>query len=241
MRYFRKPQINVEIICRNSGLTMCESLLSYTELIKQLPYKRMCYDKTRMTTWDSFKEDKVFGPFFHNVFNTRETVKFSREELFTIVNTTEFSNAIFSIVLWGYPRGYTMGMNMKKLFQKLIDNLPILKDEIWVNRNFTRDEFNNCFNKIIFEDTGIGVSTLTKFLYFFKIKIEGYRCLILDSRIISVIKDCNFSELRSLNIYKDAELYIEYVKKGDEISKTNDYEIDQLEMFLFMFGNNLKL
>ena len=174
MRYFRKPQIHVEIICRNSGLTMCESLLSYTELIKQLPYKRMCYDKTRMTTWNSFKEDKVFGPFFHNVFNTRETVKFSREELFTIVNTTEFSNAIFSIVLWGYPRGYTMGMNMKKLFQKLIDNLPILKDEIWVNRNFTRDEFNNCFNKIIFEDTGIGVSTLTKFLYFFKIKIEGY-------------------------------------------------------------------
>jgi len=103
--------------------------------------------------------------------------------------------------------------------------------------------------------TGVGLSTLSKFLYFFQFKIEKHPCLIFDSRIIEVINDENgFTELQVLtktgkitesNKGKITESnkrkkYVAYLQLMEDLSLENKYDADKLELFLFSMGKNLK-
>lgn len=88
----------------------------------------------------------------------------------------------------------------------------------------------------------MGLSTLTKILYFFRFTIEGKQCLILDSRIIDVINSRFFPELIDLHeitAQNKTKKYLAYLMM-EELSKSYKFKTDQLELFLFLFGNNLK-
>lgn len=112
---------------------------------------------------------------------------------------------------------------------------------IQVSQNLTVQDFENIIR--VLKGTGIGLSTLSKILYFFNITLEGYRCLILDSRIINVLQSGKFIEMVSLQQISDfnkGKYYPNYLKQMAEIARANGYSVDQLELFLFMFGNSLK-
>ncbi len=208
----------------------------YTQLIRQMPYEDQAFE-TQMATWKHFENHKLFRSFYRQTFEKNETVSISRGDLFAIAKTDPYK-AMFSIVLWGYPRGYTRGNNMKLLFPLFLEQVQYLSGRLQNQESITLDEVKQMLKTC----KGVGLSTLSKLLYFFNIKVDGYRSLIMDARIISVLSNGRFAELNSLagiREHNKEEFYSEYLKLCTQLSKTNGYKQDQLELFLFIFGNNL--
>jgi thermostable 8-oxoguanine DNA glycosylase len=90
---------------------------------------------------------------------------------------------------------------------------------------------------------GIGLSTLSKFLYFFGFYLGGFRCLVLDSRIIEVLNTKTFDELAlegTMTEWNKEHHYLSYLELMADVAKKNGFSVDQLELFLFQFGRNLK-
>jgi hypothetical protein len=74
------------------------------------------------------------------------------------------------------------------------------------------------------------------------VKIENHNALIFDSRIMKVLNMEIFTELKISKInYNSAHRhYIEYLKLIDLQAKNLNVEAKKIEMFLFIFGSNLK-
>lgn len=208
-------------------------LASYNSLIKHLPYKEQTF-QTQRGTWTKYSKHPKFSKFYKKVF-TSSSVTISRNDLFHAAKG-DFSTAVYLIIFWGYPR------NMRgNSFLGVLENTQLLEGLIHNSQNLTLQEFEN-ISKVL-KGTGIGLSTLTKIFYFLKITIDGYRCLILDSRIIEVLKSGKFQELDMLKKISESQkdkYYPKYLKLLAEIAEGNGYTVDQLELFLFMFGNSLK-
>ena len=65
----------------------------------------------------------------------------------------------------------------------------------------------------------------------------------MDERIIDVINNKTFSELSAIDKITGStknQNYLVYLREMEEIAKANLYKPDQLELFLFLFGKNLK-
>ena len=208
-------------------------LATYTNLIKHLPYMEQSF-QTQRETWFKYSKHPKFSQFYKKVF-TNSSAIISRNDLFNAAKG-DFSIAVYSIILWGYPR------NMRGIsFMGVLENIQQLEGLIQNSQNLTFQEFENMCK--VLKGTGIGLSTFTKILYFFKITLDGYRCLILDSRIIEVLKSGKFQELdtlKKITEFNKHKYYPDYLRLMAEIAKANDYTVDQLELFLFMFGNSLK-
>lgn len=212
-------------------------LAAYTDLIKQMPYRDQSFE-TQRATWESFKSDDLFRCFYKATFKNAESVIISRGELFEITKEDTLK-AIFSIILWGYPRGYTRANNMARSFPLFLKQAEYLSKWLTVQKQITVEDLAEVLRKC----KGVGLSTLSKLLYFFNTSVEGYKSIIMDARIISVLKQRKFTEFQSLSSIREhnkEQIYPKYLKLCTQLSKMNGYEADQLELFLFIFGNNLK-
>jgi hypothetical protein len=208
-------------------------LATYTDLIKHLPFEEQSFE-TKRETWVKYAKHPKFSQFYNSIF-TDSSVIISRSDLFHAARG-DFSMAVFSIILWGYPR--SMRGNS---FKGVLEKTHLLKQRIQISQNLTLEDFETICNTL--KGTGIGLSTLTKILYFFGITLESYRCLILDSRIIEVLQSGKFQELnllQQISEHPKGQDYLDYLKLMAEITGANGYSVDQLELFLFMFGNSLK-
>jgi hypothetical protein len=212
-------------------------LASYTELIKHLPYKDQAFE-TKRTTWKPFKGKKLFAQFYANTFLNEETVALSRGDLLSM-SKRDTGRTVFSTILWGYPRGYTRGNNMARSFPLFLKQVEYLSGQLSGQKHITTEELQQTL-KIC---KGVGLSTLSKLLYFFNVKLDNNRCLIMDARIIDVLSKGSFTELGTLSGIREhnkVRYYTEYLTLCTRLSKNYGYKPDQLELFLFMFGNNLK-
>ncbi|WP_026769110.1 hypothetical protein [Asinibacterium sp. OR53] len=214
-------------------------LAAYTNLIKQIPYREHSFE-TKRKVWEPYRNRQQFIQFYNDTLLNNEVVTFSRGELFSIVKEDP-CKAIFATILWGYPNGYTLGFNMATLFPKFLKQVKFLSKQLPIQKSITEDELKNMLKSC----NGIGLSTLTKLLYFFNIKMDGNRCLIMDARIIRILNNTEFKELRSFfgmgtNEQSGIRHYADYLRVCSQLSKKYGYKPDQLELFLFLFGNNLK-
>ncbi|HEY4291238.1 MAG TPA: hypothetical protein VGN00_29255 [Puia sp.] len=211
-------------------------LSAYSGLIGHLPYLDQAFE-TKKETWDRehYQSFKDFDSFLQKAFTTSDTVIFSRADLFDKVNE-DIRAAIFSIIFWGYPR------NMRgNSFKSILSALPDIEKMLSGNRELDTAGFAGICEKL--NGKGMGLSTLSKFLYFFGFRLEGYKCLILDSRIIDVLNANTFAELKmneTITEWNKEDYYPRYLKMMEDIAQKNDYSVDQLELFLFQFGKNLK-
>lgn len=211
-------------------------LAAYTNLIKHLPFEEQSFE-TKKETWirEEYNGHATFEKYLNETFKDNTKASFSRSDLFHAA-IGDFSFAVFSIILWGYPR------NMRgNSFKGVLENTHLIEERIHVSKNLSLQEFETICNTL--KGTGIGLSTLTKILYFFKITLNGYRCLILDNRIIEVLQSGKFQELnllQQISEHPKGQDYLDYLKLMAEITSANGYSVDQLELFLFMFGNSLK-
>ena len=208
------------------------SIFEYKDFIRSFPYKKQSFLIERKNWGEiTFHHlEKIFS-----TYGNGETVRLNREMLFEDAESTE--EFIFKVLLWGYPtRG--RGNNIEKLLEK--ENLEELKIilEKYKNNNVSTEELVKDVSKI----KGLGISTMTKFLYFLNAKIDGFKALILDDQILNVINRKRISELNQLSSLKREKAlkkYSKYLEKMSELSKELECEPDQIEIFLFSFGKNV--
>ena len=208
------------------------SIFEYKDFIRSFPYKKQSFLIERKN-WGEitfYHLEKIFS-----AYGNGKKVRLNREKLFEDAKSTE--EFIFKVLLWGYPtRG--RGNNIEKLLEK--ENLKQLKItlEKYKNNNISTEELVEDVAKI----KGLGISTVSKFLYFLNAKIDGFKALILDNQILNVINRKRISELNQLSSLKRERAlkkYSRYLEKMSELSKELECEPDQIEIFLFSFGKNV--
>ncbi|MBS1663650.1 MAG: hypothetical protein JST68_21585 [Bacteroidetes bacterium] len=211
-------------------------LSAYNGLISHLPYLEQAFE-TKKETWDreQYQEHEEFNQFLADIFAKDDVATFSRQDLFNTVGGN-IKATIFSIIFWGYPR------NMRgNTFESILKVLPDIERLLSGNRALDIAALTQICRQL--KGCGIGLSTLTKFLYFFGFTLNGYRCLILDRRIVEVLNAGTFAELSilgSITEYNKERAYPAYLRIMHQLSEKNGYSVDQLELFLFQFGRNLK-
>jgi hypothetical protein len=209
-------------------------LSAYSGLIRHLPYLDQAFE-TKKETWErGYQDHKEFDLFLKKTFATGAVI-ISRGDLFNKVNE-DVKSAIFSIIFWGYPR------NMRgNTFKSILGGLPDIEKMLYGTRKLDAAAYSGICQHL--KGKGVGLSTLSKFLYFFGFSIEGFRCLILDSRIIEVLNAETFTELKmkeTITEWNKEDHYIDYLRLMQKVSNKNGWSADQLEFFLFQFGRNLK-
>ncbi|MBP8790716.1 MAG: hypothetical protein KBH01_04695 [Breznakibacter sp.] len=214
------------------------SIEEYKTLISNLPVRQQCFT-TKRTTWISAENeidwlknlnDKLFGD--------QATLSISRQDIF---ETKEPREKIIKTIYWGYNAGMR-GNHFVNILKYIIDVEKVLL-KLKQNANPTTIEYfelTEFFNEI----TGLGLSTYSKLLYFFQIEFNSNPCLILDQRLIDVFAGETYYEFQQLsNIrYSNAEKkYLDYLKLTRQLASQIETKGENIEQFLFVFGNNLKI
>ena len=210
----------------------------YKILISNLPVSQQCF-KTNRTTWEyAEKEISWLKQLNDNLFGDQPTLTISRQDIF---ETTKVREKIIKTLYWGYKSGMR-GNNFVYII-KCIESLEDTFEKLIQADNLTTEHFNNISST--FKDIpGLGLSTYSKLLYFLKLTFNGNPCLILDQRLINVFASdiySDFQELNGIRYGDNAEKkYLDYLRITNEVSKKINSEGENIEQFLFIFGNNLK-
>ncbi|WOC52615.1 hypothetical protein BPO_1968 [Bergeyella porcorum] len=208
------------------------SIFDYRDFICHFPYKKQAFQILRKN-WKSTHSRYLIR--FFSIYGDRDMVRLNREKLFeTVESRKEF---IFKVLLWGYPtKG--RGNNIDKILEAdNLDKLRVIVDK-YKNNNISTEELE----KDISEINGLGISTMSKFLYFLNAKIDGFKALILDDQIMSVINEKRIIELNDLSKFlrsNAVKKYSQYLEKMERLSKEMECEPDQIEIFLYSFGKNI--
>ncbi|GAA0781088.1 MULTISPECIES: hypothetical protein [Pseudomonadati] len=209
---------------------------NYATLIGQMPIDNHAIE-TKLSTWKKYElEFPDVWELIESLFSSQQTLKLSRLELKDIAKSKDYKKLIVATILWGYSSGMR-GNNFSKIV-KNIDNIVCLLDEA---KNGV-ENWQSHFSKVK-KISGLGLSTYSKFVYFVGGKVEGSEPLILDVRVIDAINTGLYQEfncVRNITYTNAPTIYPEYLKAAKLFSANSNCSAEQVEMFLFMFGQNLK-
>lgn len=226
----------------------------YADLIKSLPVggqftkiKRdsKFWDPTNTEFSDDVKE--VVKAVFDECSGDERYINISRDDIKEAIATKEKTSdtkeIIVKILMWGYPRGGQYGQ-VKKILQNLNDLTAWLEENNGNNFDSVQDDaLGN-----LLEINGLGLSTISKLLYFFDVKIGNIPCQIYDNKVIDSLNiNHQIDELSSRNdweqTYDDYENYINLLSELSENCECSPDKIkpDQIELFLFMINNSFNL
>lgn len=211
---------------------------SYKILISWLPIRQQCFTTKRMTWRKAENQIEWLIKLNNNLFGDNQTLTISRQDIF---ETTDLRELIIKTIYWGYTGG--MRGNHFVDILKHIDLIENSFKKLKQTAKPTSDDFNQLtttFKNV----TGLGLSTYSKLLYFLQLTFNDNPCLILDQRLIDVFKSKTYSDFDLLSgiRYDNAEKkYLEFLRLTNEISKELETEGENIEQFLFVFGNNLKI
>lgn len=206
-------------------------LKTYTQLIQSLPVADQAFT-VKASNWQ-----KALSDFhFQKIFNGAKNICLSRKD---VHDTNNFELFVFKTILWGYPKGMR-GNNFENIYKNInplseILNLP--------DRAFLKSDDLYKLQNEIHKIEGLGLSTYSKLLYFRDFKFDGVPALILDERLIRVFKNKVFEEFESLakiSQYNSVKIYNDYLQMMAALSEQLNVSGEQLEQFLFIFGNHLK-
>lgn len=219
------------------------SIKEYADLIKSLPvggqFTKIKRDSTfwNPTTNTDFSDDvkEVVEAVFDECSGDEKYINISRDD---IKNTEGTEKKIVKILMWGYPGGGRYGQ-VQNILQNLNDLTTWLEAINGKNFDSVQDDALGELPEI----NGLGLSTISKLLYFFDVKIENTPCQIYDGKVIkSLNKNHQIVELSSRNdwgrTYPD---YEEYINLLFRLSKKCKCSPDQIELFLFMINNSFNL
>jgi len=147
----------------------------------------------------------------------------------TVFDEKDINIKLLLIYYWGFPRGGRKNYfkNYMSIHAKIIE---IFKEKGSNNIDLSEELFEKLKPK------GIGISTLSKLLYFCNFTINNKQCIILDDRIKSVIKSNRITELKNLKLKDDNfETYKNYNETIHKLAQTMKVKPDQVELFLFLF------
>lgn len=205
----------------------------FKDLIKNLPYLNQSFD-IKKAIWGKHITSNQLS----NIFGDSDILTISRNDLLECSKSTDIDTFIIKTLMWGYPSG-GRGNNIKNILSKIEIEKLVKFIEGSKNSDINISYLKECCNNI----KGMGLSTISKFTQFLDITIDSYAAVILDNRIIEAIKKGGFEEFTCFpeKKYNNAiKNYPQYIKIIDEIARKIAAKPDQVEMFLFLFGRNLK-
>lgn len=203
------------------------SISEYKDLISNLPVEQQS-STIKKKIWKRI-EYKRKAEIERDIFGNEDYIEISRKDIFA---ETDITKKIIMILMWGYPTG-GRGNNIQNLLEKINDIIDILKS---INKkNLTMSEARENI-KTLNRITGLGMSTWTKFLYFFDVSIDSNKCQIFDLKIVASLNKKQFDEFEQKTWKQDITFYLEYNKMLNEIAKTLEVSPDRIELFLFLFN-----
>lgn len=208
---------------------------TYATLISNLPVRQQCFTTKRKTWLKAENEISWLKQLNDKIFGEKPTLTISRQDIF---ETKEPREIIIKTIYWGYTGGMRGNhfMNILKHIDTIENAFSPLGDDP------PKTDFNS-LTQIFKKVPGLGLSTNSKLLYFFKISFNKNPCLILDQRLIDVFKSNSFDDFNQLdNIsYSNAHnKYLDFLKLISTVAKKTKTQEENIELFLFTFGNNLK-
>ena len=203
------------------------SISEYKDLISNLPVEQQS-STIKKEIWKRI-EYKRKAEIERDIFGNEDSIEISRKDIFA---ETDITKKIIMILMWGYPTG-GRGNNIQNLLEKINDIIDILKS---INKKNlieaeARKEIEN-LNSI----TGLGMSTWTKFLYFFDVSIDSNKCQIFDLKIIASLNKKQFDEFEQKIWKQNIDYYFNYNKMLNKIATTLKVFPDRIELFLFLFN-----
>lgn len=209
-------------------------IADFSNFIRELPYQYQSFDIKR-SVWKTEVSQKLI---IDGIFDGNETITISRFDLFH--SAWSLQKFVLTVLMWGYPtKG--RGKNIETLllpenFDKLIMKLKMID-----GKNVLTLADVHEFLKI----KGLGMSTLTKLLYFKRVTIESNPALIWDQRVVNALNSGRYSDF-GIERFKDVRNnnsvfnYLDYLYFINLLAGQMKVAPDQLELFLFEFGSNLK-
>lgn len=209
----------------------------YKIIISNLPVRQQCFT-TKRTTWTKAENEiKWLKNLNDKLFGDNKTLTISRQDIF---ETNEPRETIIKTIYWGYTAG--MRGNHFVNILKHIDTIENVLRTLRAKTNPTTTDFNDL--TLTFKNVaGLGLSTYSKLLYFFKISFNGNPCLILDQRLIDVFASksyTNFQQLSNIRYDNAEKKYLDFLQLARQVASNIETEGENIELFLFTFGNNLK-
>lgn len=211
----------------------------YSGLIKELPVRDICFS-TRRSTWVKAENQVLWLKSLNDeLFGSYSNLSLSRKDIFSCVS--DIRQGIISTIYWGYPQG--MRGNH---FVNILNSIEIIEDAISSIRDIENpitDDYWVLMEKLK-NVKGLALSTISKLLYFFEIKINGHQCQILDLRLIDALSSKGFSQYDDLlpityGIVAEKK-YPQFLEITTKIANDIGCKPENIEMFLFTFGKNLK-
>ncbi len=214
-------------------------ITNFENLIRYMPYLEQAF-RIKKEIWLPAGEKIEIYPNnrIKKVFGDKDSIMISRNDLFSTGD--ELDLLVIKVLMWGYPtKG--RGKNIDKILEPESFNQTLRKLEaIRQNENISNEEVEALFSD------GLGLSTVSKLLYFLQIKVESFPSLILDLRVIDALtrkdefEDDELKSLKKLNYNNAPKKYTKYLEAMQSLALKMDVQPDQIEMFLFEFGSNLK-
>lgn len=208
------------------------SLTKYRNLIAEMPVMEQAFT-TKRTTWNGKVDERVLD----RLFEGKAIRTISRNDLFSKCPIEDF---VYLVIFWGYPRGMRGSLNDKIIFNKIDEIIPIIN--IPQRGKFTEEDLQPIL-KSLSSVPGLGISTISKLLYYRTHKYGDYEALILDERLMRIFNNKIFAEFSGLENFRydnACSKYLNYLKTMRKTALQLRVSPAKLEMFLFTFGNNLK-
>lgn len=213
------------------------SFTPYKKLIESIPIEdQMAIAKWK--TWHS-KTKNITKLKLQKPDDKSDNIFITRGNL--INRNCAITNGILQVLIWGYPSG-GRGDNIKKCIRN-IDLISTALRKLKNSKNIDIKQFKD-FVASCDSIPGLGISTWSKLLYFNGINIIEYKCNIYDA----VVKNALTKLSIDLADYADPTIkpkeireYISYLKFLSIHAGEIGLRTDQLEYFLFLFGNKFQL
>lgn len=214
----------------------------YEALIKYMPVREQCFTTKRKTWLKAEGEIPWLSSLNDKLFAGQETLSISRQDIFETKNSLR--ELILKTIYWGYTNGMRGNhfINIMKEIETLIDAFKTLK----AKKNLTTNDFS-ALAETLKEIKGLGLSTYSKLLYFLEVKFNETPCLILDQRLMDVFNSKYYNEY--LPLVSSGQItesnreskYLHYLDITNKIATNLGTQGENIEQFLFTFGNNLQL
>ena len=234
------------------GNQTLDSIQKYSNLIKAIPIEKQ---STGLSDKGKSRRESLLGKSFKEIF-PEEDIVISRKD---ILNEHDCRKKIVMTLVWGYPTG-GRGHHIENVLSNLSDLCKVLCAK--QKKDLSREKLASLI-AVLENVKGLGESTWSKLLYFFKIQVEGRRCQIFDKNIKDAlnspqfIEQYEFNEERGISWKQDAKKkdkekngkYFFYFQFMDLLSALSDkigfdsddeYQLEKLENFLFHYSLNFK-
>lgn len=209
-------------------------------------------DKTEFSNFQTYKKNNfpnnnndlldILQSIFKNAQNGQ--IEISREDIF---KEEDLEKKLIMVLLWGYPTG-GRGNNIADILYSRNELIPRISDFIENHKKMiNRKDFKNLFytqnknGKKGKKIKGIGLSTMSKILYFFEIKIDNNPCLIYDSQICLSLPKNQIDEFYDYPWKKNYASFFHYLEVINKCSKEMKTKPDALELFLFLYNTHFNL